>query len=565
MVSKILKFFNRESQGINEAALLLGLFTFSSQILGLVRDRLLATYLGATGHLDVYYAAFRIPDLLYVSLATLASITVILPFLNQRFTSSDTSAHEETRRFIDQIFTVLLFFLVGVSILLFILMPWLSHVIAPGFSAADRASLVMLSRIMLAQPILVGISNMFSSVSQMLKKFLVTALSPIFYNIGIISGIVIGYPLLGITGLAWGVVLGACLHLGVQIPVLIKHGLTPRITASLRWDEIAAIVKTSLPRTLGLSFSSICMAVLISMASRLQQGSITLLSLTSNIFSVPVGIIGVSYAVASFPSLVKAFQSQDDATFNDHIFHTLRKIVFFMVPVVVLFIVLRAQIIRVILGSQSFSWDNTRLAAAMIAILSLALVAQSIIHVFIRGYYAMGNTRKPLLTNIASEGLGLLSATGFLWLFRHVPAWHHLFQSALRLENISSLDILALPLAYVLGNTLNALLLWKFMMKDRRLQIPFAFVRTTIHTLIAAIGMGAVTYGFLNILVIVIKQSTFWGIFFQGLIAGIFGLTIFTTILLLVHNEDMEELLTTLKRKFWKQSVIQEPDQNLNV
>jgi putative peptidoglycan lipid II flippase len=300
------------------------------------------------------------------------------------------------------------------------------------------------------------------------------------------------------------------------------------------------------------------------MASRLQQGSITLLSLTSNIFSVPVGIIGVSYAVASFPSLVKSFQSQDTQSFNDQIFHTLRKIVFFMVPVVVLFIVLRAQIIRVILGSQSFSWDNTRLAAAMIAILSLALVAQSIIHVFIRGYYAMGNTRKPLITNMVSEGLGLLSATGFLWLFRHVPAWNHFFEKALRLENISSLDILALPLAYVLGNTLNALLLWKFMMKDRSLTVPFPFIRTTIHTLIAAAGMGAVTYGFLNILVIVMNQSTFWGIFFQGAIAGLFGITIFITILLFVHNDDMQELIETLRRKFWKRSVLQEPDQNLN-
>lgn len=563
MVSKILKFFNRESQGINEAALLLGLFTFSSQLLGLVRDRLLATYLGASGHLDVYYAAFRIPDLLYVSLATLASITVILPFLNQKFSTGE-DAHLETRRFISQIFTMLLMFLIGVSVILFIAMPWLSHIIAPGFSPTDRASLVMLSRIMLAQPILVGISNMFSSVSQMLKKFLVTALSPIFYNIGIISGIVIGYPLLGVTGLAWGVVFGACLHLAVQIPVLVKHGLTPRLTLDLRWSEIATIVTTSLPRTLGLSFSSICMAVLISMASRLQQGSITLLSLTSNIFSVPVGIIGVSYAVASFPSLVKSFQSQDTQSFNDQIFHTLRKIVFFMVPVVVLFIVLRAQIIRVILGSQSFSWDNTRLAAAMIAILSLALVAQSIIHVFIRAYYAMGNTRKPLITNMVSEGLGLLSATGFLWLFHHIPAWHHFFEKVLRLENISSLDILALPLAYVLGNTLNALLLWKFMMKDRSLTVPFPFIRTTIHTLIAAAGMGAVTYGFLNILVIVMKQSTFWGIFFQGAIAGLFGITIFVTILLFVHNDDMQELIETLRRKFWKRSVLQEPDQNLN-
>jgi putative peptidoglycan lipid II flippase len=185
--------YNRTS-GINEAAFLLGIFTLVSQLLGLVRDRLLATYLGAGTHLDVYYAAFKIPDFLFVSVASLASITVLLPFLSQKYKDGEESDYANARNFLDQVFTVLLFFLVFVSLILFIIMPLLARLVAPGFGLEETKTLVMLSRIMLAQPIIIGISNMLSSVTQMFKKFLVTAMSPVVYNLGIIIGIVWLYP-----------------------------------------------------------------------------------------------------------------------------------------------------------------------------------------------------------------------------------------------------------------------------------------------------------------------------------------------------------------------------------
>ena len=168
--------YNRTS-GINEAAFLLGAFTLVSQVLGLIRDRLLATYLGAGAHLDVYYAAFKIPDFLFVSVATLASITVLLPYLSAKYGNGDDHHYKNARKFLDQVFTVLLGFLILVSIIIFILMPWLAKLIAPGFNSEEIHTLVTLSRLMLVQPIIIGISNMLSSVTQMFKKFLVTALS----------------------------------------------------------------------------------------------------------------------------------------------------------------------------------------------------------------------------------------------------------------------------------------------------------------------------------------------------------------------------------------------------
>jgi putative peptidoglycan lipid II flippase len=322
-----LMLYNRTS-GINEAAFLLGAFTLVSQVLGLIRDRLLATYLGAGVHLDVYYAAFKIPDFLFVSVATLASITVLLPYLSSKYGDGDDAHYKNTRKFLDQVFTVLLGFLILVSIIIFILMPWLAKLIAPGFTGEEIRTLVMLSRLMLLQPIIIGISNMLSSVTQMFKKFLVTALSPVMYNIGIIIGVLVLYPICGITGLAIGVVIGAVLHLAIQIPTLIQIGFLPRFTTTIHFSELKSIVRTSIPRTIGLSMSSFTALILTSIASTLDTGSISIFNLTNNMLNVPIGVVAISYSVASFPMLVKYFHDKEREKFTEYILHAARKIIF---------------------------------------------------------------------------------------------------------------------------------------------------------------------------------------------------------------------------------------------
>ncbi|MEI8224138.1 MAG: murein biosynthesis integral membrane protein MurJ [bacterium] len=558
MVSRFFKLLNRQSHGINEAALLLGLFTFVSQLLGLVRDRLLATYLGAGAHLDLYYAAFKIPDFLYVSVATLAAITVLLPYLTQKYGEGDAQGRDNAQQFLNQIFTVLLGFLVLLSVILFIAMPWLAKLVAPGFSASELSTLVGLSRIMLLQPIIVGVSNMISSVTQMFKKFFVAALSPVFYNVGIILGIVLLYPTFGITGLAYGVILGAVLHLVIQIPVLIHHKLIPQVTTRISFSEIKSIVVTSIPRTIGLSMSSFTALILTSIASTLATGSISLFNLTNNMLNVPIGIVGISYSVASFPTLVKFFQNNEHSQFASHILNATRKIIFWSVPIMVLFIILRAQVVRVILGSQSFSWNDTKLAAASLAILMLGLVCQSLVHLFVRGYYAMGNTKKPLIMNFAGEVITIILAIIFIWLFRHSNWFGSFWSDLLRLDGVADISLLALPLAYSIGNIFNYFALWWVFKKDFPQAELFPVIRTFAQTATASLCMGAVTYGALNIFVLLIKQNTFWGIFMQGFLSGMLGISIFVAVLVMLRNHEIDEFIATLKKKFWKANVVQE-------
>ena len=213
-MEKIFRIFSKEYGNLNQAALLLGSFAFLSQILALFRDRAIAHFIGPSPELDAYYAAFRVPDLIFICIASLASITVLIPFLVARMDGDKVTA--EARKYLSDIFTVFLFLMVLVALIAFIFMPLLAHLIAPGFTSFYQDKLIMLSRIMLLSPILMGLSNLFGTVTQLFRKFFIYSLSPIFYNFGIIIGVIFLYPIFGIYGLAIGVAFGALMHFGVQ-------------------------------------------------------------------------------------------------------------------------------------------------------------------------------------------------------------------------------------------------------------------------------------------------------------------------------------------------------------
>ncbi len=558
MVSKIFKFLNRESSGVNEAALLLGLFTFLSQIFGLVRDRLLASYLGVGPSLDLYYAAFKIPDFLYVSVATLAAITVMLPYLSSRYGAGDDESIKKTKIFFNQVFTVLFGFLGILSLVLFILMPFLAHAIAPGFSGSEYVKLVMMSRVMLLQPIIVGLSNLFSSVTQMFRKFFVAALSPVMYNLGIIIGVIFFLPIFGTMGLAYGVVLGAVLHLTIQIPVLGFHGFIPKFVRTISWNDIKSVVLVSVPRTIGLSVSSFTAVILTSLASTLATGSIAIFNLTNNMLNIPIGIIGISYSVASFPILVKLFQSNERAKFADHIVEATRKIILLAAPITVLFIVLRAQIIRVILGAHSFSWNDTRIAAACLALFVIGMVCEALVYLLVRGYYAIGNTKTPLIWNFIGEIFTIILAIVFVWMFRTIPAFGNTFVTVLRLQGVPNLEILALPFAFSLGNILNFFTLWYVFVRDFPDAKTAPVWKTIFEATTASLTLGLASYGTLQLTALVFNLQTFWGIFMQGAVSAIAGIIIGVIVLRIIGNRDILDIWHAMKRKFWKSNVIQE-------
>lgn len=566
MVNRILSIFHKEIAGVHQAAFLLGTFTLMSQLLALVRDRMLANFFGAGTTLDLYYTAFRIPDLIYASVASLVSISVLIPFFSGVFESDKM----KTRKLLSSIFTGFLAIMIGVSLVAFILMPYLVRFFFGSLGGEEAmAELTLLSRLLLLQPICLGVSNVFGVVTQISKRFFVYALSPILYNLSIIFGLIFLYPAYGMRGVIGGVVIGGVMHFLIQVPFAFKQGLLPTITLKFDFKTMLEIIKISIPRTITLSGNMLELIVITSFASWLAAGSVSVLNLALNLQSVPFAIVGVSYALAAFPTLSACFAKGEREKFMNHMVTAIRHVIFWSIPIAALFIVLRAQIVRTILGSGYFNWEHTRLTAACLALFVISLVAQGLELLFIRAYYAAGKTAKPLVLNVISSIFTIGFPFLLLLAFNAHQPFRFFIESLFKVEGIEGAAVLMLPLGYSIGTLLNALAFWvmfeydfgKAWAKTER----FAFTPKVLPTLIASIEAavvgGFVAYVGLNVFDTVFDLSTLLGIFMQGFLAGLMGIAAAVAVLLLMGNREIVEIYGALRQKVWKGKIIvSEPD-----
>ncbi len=550
MVKKIFAVLGREIRGLHEAAYLLATFAFLSQLLALLRDKLLAFTFGAGHALDVYYASFRIPDLIFASIGSLVSASILLPYFIERFEVDPARG----RAFADQMFTVFFAAMAAVSIAVFFLVPLLVPYLMPGF-AHDPAlpTLIVCVRIMLLSPFLLGLSNLFSSLTQMHHRFLVYAASPVLYNAGIIAGVLLFYPILGIPGLAWGVVVGAFLHMAVQLPFIASERLLPRFTAVFSLGSIKQIVLTSLPRTVTLSANQLASFFLISLASLMSAGSISVFNFAFNLQSVPLTIIGASYSSAVFPTLSRLYVKGNTQEFLDKMIASAQHIIFWSMPLMVLFVVLRAQIVRVILGAGKFDWADTRLTAAALALFTVSTIGQSLIVLFVRSFYAEGKTARPLFINAISAALIVVSGYLLTKLFYAFPLFRFFIEDLLKVSGQSGTSVLVLSLSYTLGVLVNTILHWWVFERSYRGFTAPVF-STLFHTFCAAVITGYVAFIGLRVFSFFPLEKV-WGIFMQGFCAGIMGLLAGVLVLTMLKNRELAEVRRTLHQKIWKSAV----------
>ncbi len=551
MVRRLLQFIEREISGLHEAAYLLGVFAILSQLLGFFRDRLFASQFGAGEVLDIYYAAFRVPDLIFIVGASMVSLSVLIPFLSQKV----SDGKEKAREFLDTIFSVFFLGIVLVSAVAYVTAPWLIAWIFPGFDEPKLLQTEVLMRIMLLQPIFLGISNLFASITQLERRFFVYAVSPIFYNVGIIAGVLFFFPSVGISGLAWGVVLGAFLHLAIQIPVLLRSGLMPRLVFRVRFREMAAVFAISLPRTIALSAQNISILVLTALGSVLGVGSIAVFNFAWNLQSVPLSIIGASYSLAAFPTLSILWSGGKKDQFLETLSSAVRHILFWSFPALALFIVLRAQIVRTVLGTGMFDWADTRLTAASLALFAVSVVAQSIILLFTRAYYAAGKTRVPLFVSVCGAASIIIFAYGLSWLFSENAFLRFFLESLVRVSDLPGTSMLVLPLSYSIGTIGGAVAFWVLFNRQFK-KFDASVWRTFWESFAASVIIGFVAYVSLGLFDDVFDIKTALGIFLQGLGAGLIGIVAGIGILYSLNNREIREIWRTLHRKFWRATFI---------
>ncbi|MDB5254226.1 MAG: hypothetical protein JWL80_292 [Parcubacteria group bacterium] len=551
MVRSIFRFFYKETTALQKAAYFLGFFALLSQVMAFLRDRLLAHAFGAGSALDAYYAAFRIPDFLFVTVASIVSLSVIVPFIIEK----EKEGKEAVREFIDNIFSFFSLLIIVVSVVAFFIIPSLSSVLFKGFTGPALDEVILLSRIFLISPIALGFSNLFGSLTQAYNRFLVYAFAPLLYNLGIIAGILFLAPKYGVVGVAVGVAVGSILHMLIQIPFVVHMGLFPRIRPRFDFNSIRKVATLSFPRTLSLSTNHIATIFLISIASMLPVGSISVYSFALNIQSVPLSIIGVSYSLAAFPTLSRYFANKDMKAFVGQMADSLRQIIFWSLPAMALFIVLRAPIVRVLLGTGRFNWSDTRLTAAALALFSISALSQSLLLLFTRAFYSAGHTRKPFFINLISALVLIVVTYGCVYLYKMFPEFQYFINALLKVEDVPNTIVLMLPLGYSIGTILNGIVHWIGFEKDFG-KFPSRVLRTLFESVAAAVIMGFVAHMWILILGPFIGQSSLARVFLGGFFAGILGIISWACILFLLKSKELEESWDTIHSKFWKTEAI---------
>jgi peptidoglycan biosynthesis protein MviN/MurJ (putative lipid II flippase) len=245
----------------------------------------------------------------------------------------------------------------------------------------------------------------------------------------------------------------------------------------------------SLPRTLTVSSNEIAEFFLVSLASSLSFGAISVFNFSWNLQSVPLSVIGVSYSLAAFPALTRLFVVGDREKFLTQMVNSAKHIIFWSVPVMTLFIVLRAQIVRVILGSGHFNWNDTRLTAAALALFTISLIPQSLTLLFVRAYYSRGETKKPLLMNTLSAAIIIGCAYFSVMIFDGMPALRHILEVVLRVEHVPGTSILMLPLGFSIGAIINMIMHWAAFEKDFP-GFSKRIAKSLSQTLFASLFMG---------------------------------------------------------------------------
>lgn len=534
---------------MHAAALIIGAAGFLSRILGLFSDRLLASRFGAGDTLDAYYAAFQIPDMLFTVFLVGAASAAILPiFIKYRESGRDAV------RLIQTLLTAFSIFAASLVLLFILLAPFIVPLIVPGFSPDKIKLVVSLTRIMMLSPFFLGLAGIISSVLQAHHRFLVYAIPPIFYNLAIIFGILALVPVFGPTGLAFGVVLGAGLQILVQLPIFFSLGFHPKPSFNFSDRGLKEIVKISAPRVAAFSFNQVTILILIGVSSLLAAGSVAIFKFSVNLIYFPIGIFGISYALAIFPKLSERVVRKEGEEFFTELALGIRNIVFWSLPIAFLFIVLRAHIVRVVLGAGRFDWNDTRLVAASLGILSAAIIFEGLNTLLIRAFYALEKTWEPLFRNIIASLVTIAAALGLIWFFGNKPEILRGLSGFLRVGDLSETHILGVSLAFGLGSALNFTMLFTKLRKTSFAVFSAPFTMSAVPFLkifIASLLAGLAAYGALLPFPALVPTNTFLGIAVQGFSAGIAGFIIYFAALYILKSEELLSLLASFSQRLY--------------
>ncbi len=414
---------NANRQIARAAAIVMGAFVLSN-LVGLVRQMLVMSTFGTTSVMDAYNAASRLPDLLFNLVAGGALGSAFIPVFTGLLAKEERA---RAWRLASSIINLVTATLLITSIIAGVLAgPIVRHVLAPGFSPSQQALTVSLLRILLVSPLIFGLSGLLMGILNAHQRFLLPALAPTMYWLGMIFGVLVWAPRYGIYGLAWGAVLGALLHMGVQIPGLLKlPGRRYLLTLGLDDPAVREVGRLMAPRVLGVAIVQLNFWVNVVLASSQPEGSLSAIQNAWAVMTMPQVVIAQAIAIAALPTFSAQVARGELTAMRKSLASTLRSVALLSIPAMVGLILLRKPIIAVLFQRGKFDVHSTELVAWALLWYALGLASHSFVEVISRAFYALHDTKTPVLVGSVAMSLNLAFSFAFVALFKSIGWMPH--------------------------------------------------------------------------------------------------------------------------------------------
>ncbi len=471
-----------------------------SNLTGLVRQILIANQFGTGLEIDAFYAAQTLPEILFSLAAGGALASAFVPTFTELLNRPDPQA---AWRLASSTVTLVALVLAAASTLAALSAPWLIGLLAPGLARtpgqADLAAELL--RILLLSPMLFGISGLIMGMLNAHGRFLAAALAPTFYWLGMILGLVFLTPIFGIRGLAWGAVLGAALHLGVQLPAFLQLRPALRPRAEIRDPLVRQVVGLMGPRLVGVGAVQLNTIVSTNLASALVTGSLTALKQAWQIFTMPQVVLAQALGIAILPTFSAQAAKNDIDGLRRSLNEALRLLFVLALPATAGLLALGGLVVKVLFEYGRFDAGSTALVTGALVAYTLGLVSHSVLELVVRGFYALKDTWTPVWVGALAMGLNVILSIVFALLFQSLGA------AGLALANTVATTIEVAVLAWLLRERLGGLALRSLASVTVRvglaaLLMGFGLVvwlmlmqaQSSWLTLAGGIGLGGIVY-----------------------------------------------------------------------
>lgn len=427
---------------VMRAAGLVGAAFLASRIIGLVRSIIKASYLGLGLSATAYDTASRFPEAIFLIIAGGAIGSAFIPTFSAYFAQDDEEGGWHLFAAVINLVTVSVTVVALLTILFarqFVIF-FLHELVANDPALLDLT--VRLMRIMLLSSIIFGASGVIMGALNARQHFLLPAIAPIIYNLGIIGGAIIGKP--PEVGMAWGTVVGALGHLLIQIPGLRHKKARYSAVFTLRHPGVQQVLRLMAPRVLGLSFSEINKLATVYLSGFISAPSVPALLNAWQIMIMPQGILGQALAIAAFPTLAELAAKSALDEMRQILNSSLRLLLFLGLPATIFLILLRRPIITILLEHGQFLAGDTELVAWALLFYALGLIALTSLEVISRAFYALSDTLTPVLVGGLQAGVMVVLSQWFSNTLFPAQGWEALGGIALGTSLANFLEVAVL-------------------------------------------------------------------------------------------------------------------------